>query len=285
MTKIRALALLSALAGAAAPLHAQARAGHLLVAAAPDGTALTLDSASIGRIGESAYFVTAVYQYSPELARQYGFDRLLEDEELDCAALRVRNSRKRAFAGDTALRTVDLENTSRADWAPVSDAEGPLVQAICAKLVGSFAAALPVTLDLRDAETMPVLTNRSEVVTALQHNYPALLRDAGVTGSVVIRIRITGEGRVDSSAVRVESATHDAFGAAAAHVAQAMRFRPALLHGQPVPVWATLPVTFGLADSSPGDFERQPDRPVQRGFPRPRTSTGICTQPPPLCSP
>jgi len=103
------------------------------------------------------------------------------------------------------------------------------------------------TLELSAVEVQPELANREEVQANLSRNYPPLLRDAGVTGTVTLRMRIRSDGSVDTGSITVEQATHDAFSQAAAAVVARMRFRPARLNGRPVPVWVTLPVTFQLA--------------------------------------
>lgn len=102
------------------------------------------------------------------------------------------------------------------------------------------------TFELSEVEEQPELINRDEVAAALSRNYPPLLRDAGVTGTVTIRMRIGRDGVVQPSSIQVESSTHDAFSDAAVRVAERLRFRPARYKGQPVPVRVTLPVTFQL---------------------------------------
>lgn len=100
------------------------------------------------------------------------------------------------------------------------------------------------TYDLGVVEAAPELLNRDEVATALQRNYPPLLRDAGVEGRVMLRYRVTRDGMVDPGSVGVEEASHDAFSEAAVRVVKRMRFRPARYKGSPVPVWVVQPITF-----------------------------------------
>lgn len=103
------------------------------------------------------------------------------------------------------------------------------------------------TYELSAVEVQPELVNPAEVRAALSHNYPPLLRDAGVTGSATVRMRVFGDGSVDAGSITIEAASHEAFGQAAARVAERMRFSPARIGGKPVPVWVTVPVTFLLA--------------------------------------
>lgn len=109
--------------------------------------------------------------------------------------------------------------------------------------------ALPAdsAYELSMVEDQPRLANIAEVQAALAHNYPPLLRDAGVTGTVTLRMRVDADGNVDPRSVTVEQTTHDAFADAATRVAETMRFIPAKIHQEPVPVWITIPITFQLA--------------------------------------
>jgi protein TonB len=102
------------------------------------------------------------------------------------------------------------------------------------------------TYELSAVEEQPELSNRSEVARQMSRNYPPLLRDAGVTGTVTIRMRVNEDGHVDAESISVENSTHEAFGDAAKRVVERMRFRPAKVGGRPVKVWVTLPVTFQL---------------------------------------
>jgi protein TonB len=102
------------------------------------------------------------------------------------------------------------------------------------------------TYELSAVETQPELVNREQVKYALSRNYPPLLRDAGVSGSVTVQFRITRTGEVDPATIKVLQSTHEAFSDAAVRVVMQMRFSPAWHGGSPVPVWITLPVTFQI---------------------------------------
>jgi TonB family protein len=245
-TRTSASLFAAALACAALPLRAQdappPTPGLLRVAAAPDGTVLSLDSATISHMAEATYAVTAVYRYSPALAQRYGFDRLLEAQEVDCAGSRERPVWKQAYRGDE-IQPVRDDGAAR-EWIDAGPAELPLLQAICATLRQSFAASLPLDYELTQVETQPSVANAADVQHSIAREYPRLLRDAGVSGTATIRMRVLPDGRVDRGSVHVENTTHDAFSRAAVAVAAVMRFTPARLNGEPVPVWVTLPVTF-----------------------------------------
>ena len=102
------------------------------------------------------------------------------------------------------------------------------------------------TYELSSVEEQPSLSNSSEVQRQLVRQYPPLLRDAGVSGTVTLRMRVLEDGHVDPESISVESTTHDQFADAAKRVGERMRFRPAKVGGRAVKVWVTLPVTFQL---------------------------------------
>lgn len=114
---------------------------------------------------------------------------------------------------------------------------------------GVEAAPGKTDVDLRNGPTFtpytvaPRILNRDEVATALQREYPPLLRDAGIGGRVIVYFFIDAEGRVQE--VRVDkSSGHPALDAAALNVGRAMRFAPAMNRDKKVPVWVSFPITF-----------------------------------------
>lgn len=91
----------------------------------------------------------------------------------------------------------------------------------------------------------PTLLNRKEVASALQAEYPPLLRDAGVEGTVNVWFHIGDDGRVLATQVQ-ETSGHRALDEAALRVAEKIRFSPALNKDDAVPVWVALPISFQL---------------------------------------
>lgn len=83
-------------------------------------------------------------------------------------------------------------------------------------------------------DVLPRLLNREEVFKDLERFYPEKERDAGKAGRVVVKIRLDAAGTVGS--VEVIKSGGAAFDKAAMKVAERMRFSPALLAGQAVPV-------------------------------------------------
>lgn len=89
----------------------------------------------------------------------------------------------------------------------------------------------------------PEMKNRDEVARALEREYPPLLRDAGIGGTVLVWFFIDENGRVVRTIVN-QSSGHKALDDAALKVAQIAQFTPALNRDKRVPVWISLPITF-----------------------------------------
>ena len=89
----------------------------------------------------------------------------------------------------------------------------------------------------------PGIRNRGEVARALEREYPALLRDAGIGGSVEVYFYIDETGKVQKTEVEISSG-HTALDEAALKVADVIRFTPALNRDKQVAVWISLPITF-----------------------------------------
>lgn len=89
----------------------------------------------------------------------------------------------------------------------------------------------------------PDIKNRSEVARALEREYPPLLRDAGIGGTVQVWFFINEQGSVERTQI-AESSGHKALDDAAIDVANIIQFTPALNRDKTVPVWISLPITF-----------------------------------------
>lgn len=89
----------------------------------------------------------------------------------------------------------------------------------------------------------PSILNRDEVVRIMNEEYPPLLREAGIGGTVRVFFFIDADGLVEQ--VRLDqTAGHPALDQAALNVAGAYRFSPAYNGDEAVPVWVSFPITF-----------------------------------------
>ena len=89
----------------------------------------------------------------------------------------------------------------------------------------------------------PELRNRSEVQRALRDNYPRVLRERNVGGSVRLWVLIDTAGRVMRTEVQ-QSSGNDLLDRAAIKVANVMHFTPAMNRDRKVSVWTLLPIHF-----------------------------------------
>ena len=89
----------------------------------------------------------------------------------------------------------------------------------------------------------PSILNRDEVVRAMVREYPALLRDAGIGGTVRVYFFIDENGQVRDTRID-QSSGHVALDEAALAVADVYRFSAALNRDKKVPVWVSFPITF-----------------------------------------
>lgn len=89
----------------------------------------------------------------------------------------------------------------------------------------------------------PDIKNRSEIARAMEREYPPLLRDAGIGGTVNVWFFIDETGEVQRVMV-TESSGHKALDDAAVKVGEIIEFTPALNRDKQVPVWISLPITF-----------------------------------------
>ncbi len=92
-------------------------------------------------------------------------------------------------------------------------------------------------------DVLPVLRNSDEVTRLLMREYPPLLRDAGVGGTVVVWFFVNEAGEVVKNQVHTSSG-HAALDDAALRIAGQYEFLPATNEGKPVPVWVSLGINF-----------------------------------------
>ena len=88
--------------------------------------------------------------------------------------------------------------------------------------------------------------------TELPFRYPAALYARRVQGNVTLRLHIDRDGQVRADSTRIEeSSGYPALDSAAVQGSQELRFIPAKLHGEPMPVTILFPVYFRHPDAHP----------------------------------
>jgi protein TonB len=108
---------------------------------------------------------------------------------------------------------------------------------------GAGVVAIGETPSFTPFTVAPNLRNRDEVGRALEREYPALLRDAGVGGRVLVWIRLDDQGNVELTQVN-QSSGQPSLDEAALRVARVMEFSPAMNRDKQVPVWVSIPIQF-----------------------------------------
>lgn len=89
----------------------------------------------------------------------------------------------------------------------------------------------------------PRILNPDQVRRALEREYPATLRDAGLGGTVYVLFHVGENGEVLQAEVDASSG-FEALDAAALRVADAMRLSPARNRDRVVAVWIRMPIVF-----------------------------------------
>ena len=248
MTMNRALALAPLLlACAASPLAAQAEPPAVRwheVMRGPDGRIYSLATDSVRHPRDSAFVVRTAVRLPQPMRLENGrdIDRQDDVEELDCATARTRRIRAFGYLGTAVVAWWE----TRQAWTPIEQEWRPLFDASCAYLLARFAGALPTGYELSAVDREPSLMNRQEVARAIALGIRAIQGEARVSGSTTVRMRIREDGTVDGATIQVLASTHPALTAPAVRVVEMMRFRPALVSGVAVPVWAEQPVTFDV---------------------------------------
>ena len=89
----------------------------------------------------------------------------------------------------------------------------------------------------------PEILNLVEIQRALVRQYPPMLRNVGVGGTVEVWLFISKEGQVLNKRV-FSSSGYGQLDDAALKVANIFRFSPAMNRDKTVPVWIRFPITF-----------------------------------------
>jgi protein TonB len=108
---------------------------------------------------------------------------------------------------------------------------------------GDAVVAIGETPSFTPFTVAPVMQNREEVARALEREYPALLRDAGVGGRTIVWVRLDDQGEVQDVQVNTTSG-QPSLDDAALRVARVMEFSPAMNRDKQVPVWVSIPIQF-----------------------------------------
>lgn len=118
-------------------------------------------------------------------------------------------------------------------------AEPTSVEPVPAEQVGP----VPAEPSFTPYTSAPRIVNAAEVQKVLAQEYPPLLRDAGIGGTVVVHLYVDVTGN-PVNVLLDRSSGHAALDKAALRAAKSFNFSPAKNREETVPAWIRLPITF-----------------------------------------
>lgn len=154
-------------------------------------------------------------------------------------------------ATDTYIVPMPSPRSSLARWSGgiaavlLLTGEGCVDRDTPQKVAQAFQAGAPAP------DEVPKMLN-----TELPFRYPAALYAGKVQGNVTLRLHLDRDGQVRADSTRIEeSSGYAALDSAAVKGSQELRFIPAKLHGEPIPVTILFPIYFRHpeAHALPGD--------------------------------
>jgi protein TonB len=104
----------------------------------------------------------------------------------------------------------------------------------------------PVPTDLAQVYVEAVVDEPPIRLSGPPPQYPPLLKDAGIEGTVRIQVVIGVDGHPEPGTLRVVSSTNGAFEKAARDAVLGSVFRPGRMRGQPVRVLVEIPIVFSI---------------------------------------
>lgn len=102
----------------------------------------------------------------------------------------------------------------------------------------------PVDLNQTFVEAM--VDERPENISCPPQNYPELLRQAGIEGTVLVQAVIDTTGHVEEGSVQIIRSDHAQFDRPARAMLQRCVYRPGRIRGRPVRVLVQQPITFSI---------------------------------------
>lgn len=224
------------------------------------------DESGFVEVDKAPELLTSLKPEYPELAKLAGIQgtvylKLLVDEEGNVAETKVVKSVK-DMLDESALNAVKkakfspaiLKNKPIKVWVvlPVAfklslDKEEP-------KIIGPGIKA-PATNSDDDPgiETFVKYEKAPKMIEASKPEYPALAKNAGITGKVFVKVLVDKDG-TPKKAVVIKSES-ELFNESAVAAAMKSKFTPAVNKGEALAVWIVLPYKFTLGDSEKGETE------------------------------
>lgn len=123
---------------------------------------------------------------------------------------------------------------------PFNDTPGPSLPGVTLDPSPGGPIGLGAVVDVR------VVEQRPEMLSHPRLEYPEVLRQAGIEGTVLVEVVLDTLGRAEPASVRVMSSAHPLFDREALAVVAGSRYRPGRVSGRAVRVRIRVPVAFEL---------------------------------------
>jgi TonB family protein len=202
-----------------------------------------LNDAGIGGTAIVWFFIDETGRVQrTQLAKSSGY------EALDQAALSVASAMRYTPAYNRDERVavwVQIPITFGRQTSAAADAmtRRSLVPTPADNSTGRTPTAPPARTRSEDVLRKLTLTNPDEISRELQRNYPPLLRDAGIGGTVIVWAYVDVAGRITRLQLN-RSSGYEALDQAAMLVAAKVRFEPAVDGSTPIATWTEIPFSF-----------------------------------------
>ena len=91
-----------------------------------------------------------------------------------------------------------------------------------------------------------LVEEKPEILSGPVPDYPQILKNAGIEGTVIVQVVIDTAGRAEPNSIKIIRSPNPGFDAPTKNAVRQSLFRPARVHGRPVRVLVQIPFNFKL---------------------------------------
>jgi protein TonB len=146
---------------------------------------------------------------------------------------------------DTSGPAASLQTVPAAEQSTAAEAVPAVAQAQAAIAPATAGGPAPIRAEPTPAPSAPRVLAHADRQRCPPAPHPAALRERGIEGSVLLRVKVDAQGRPADVQLQSSSGWR-LFDEAALQQARACRFIPATQDGQPIDSWVEFPVRFAL---------------------------------------
>ena len=228
--KPTSIILLALVLGGGLPAYVAAQTGYIAIAPLDSGSGrVVLDGKFVGRVRDSLFTVQARSGMHDLRVKVKGFKEFRSEVRVTEGEVTSVKPLLELLTGATLL---DVEP---AVITPAGPASTPW------KETGKTARARQAGAYLKSE-----LHSQPHIKGCPRLRYPRKLREAGVSGEVLLEGVIDVKGRIESWSIKVISTTHQAFAKAAVDMFQGCRYTPGTIDEKAVRVFIEQPVSFKI---------------------------------------